>query len=68
MNTMNTIEIQGMSYVSARELERAYSLTRKRAWQLLNKSDLRYVKLLQAHFFIVNEVTEYLDQQLKVKK
>ncbi|WP_426062010.1 hypothetical protein [Hymenobacter sp. B1770] len=57
-----TIEIHGISYVTARDIEAYYKLTRKRAWQELQKAKLSYVKLLQTHFYPVDEARGYFDQ------
>ena len=58
---MNTIEIQGVSYVTARELELAYNLSRKRCWQLLKRSELPYIKMLQAHLYEETAATDYFN-------
>lgn len=62
---MQTIEINGISYVSARELEKEYNISRKRCWQLISKSGLSYVKLLQSHFYEMQTIKVYLDNLLK---
>jgi len=60
-----TIQISGNDYVSTREIERAYNLSRKRAWQLLKDSDLHRIKFLQMNFYLLTDAQSYMDKTLK---
>jgi len=58
---METIEKNGVSYVIAREIERHYKFTRKRAWQELQKAKLPYMVFLHTHFYKLTDVKNYFD-------
>lgn len=65
---MSTIEKNGISYVSAREIEDHYNLTRKRTWQELQKANLSYIKLLQTHFYRLEDATAYFNVFVQTNK
>jgi phage anti-repressor protein len=58
---MQTIEVNGISYVSARDIEAYYKLTRKRTWQELQKAQLSHIKLLQSYYYHVVDVESYFN-------
>lgn len=58
---MQTVEISGLSYVTARDIQDHYKLTRKRTWQELQKANISYIKFLQAHFYRFEEVETYFN-------
>lgn len=60
-----TIQLAGVDYVSTREIERAYSLSRKRAWQLLKDSNLQRTKFLQMNFYLLTDAQTYMNEKLK---
>ncbi len=61
METMETIEKNGISYVSAAQIGRYYKLTRKRCWMELQKANLSYILLVQTRFYNATEAAKYFD-------
>ncbi len=61
METMETIEKNGISYVSAAQIKHHYKLTRKRCWMELQKANLSYILLVQTRFYNANEARTYFD-------
>jgi hypothetical protein len=65
---METIELNGISYVTARDIERCYQLTRKKAWQTMQLAQLEYITLLQSRLYKIEDVRMYFDNNPVVDK
>jgi len=58
---METIEKNGISYVTAHEIGRYYKLAKKRTWIELQKAQLTYIILLHTHLYNASEAKQYFD-------
>ncbi len=58
---METIEKNGISYVSAAGIRNHYKLPKKRTWIEIQKAKPSFIVLVQTHFYHAAEVATYFD-------
>lgn len=58
---MKTIQIDGVDFVSSREIEATYKLTRKRCWQELQTLSLDFLEIAQLRFYERDAIKNHFD-------
>ena len=58
---METIELKGTSYVTARAIEACYQLTHKKVWQMLKVANLPFEKAFNFHVYEATAAKTYFD-------
>ena len=61
----NTFEVNGISYVGAREIERHYNLCKSKAWRLLSASGIATIIIANTFFYPSLEVAELMKNNNK---
>lgn len=57
------IEIEGIQYLTARQIEKEFNLSRKKCWQILSTSkiSIRTQKISNTHLYALTDVTTLME-------